>query len=58
MINYYSVPVPWYTLQTSYDFKQQRYLVTGLDNQLEPYKFKKTINVNEFSPNALDYYVR
>jgi hypothetical protein len=58
LINYYSVPVPWYTLQTSYDFKQQRYLVTGLDNQLEPYKFKTTINVNEFSPNALDYYVR
>ena len=58
MINYYRVPVPWYTLQTSYDFQQKRYLVTGLDNELEPYKFKNTINPNEFSPNALDYYVR
>lgn len=58
LINYYSVPVPWYTLQTSYDFKEQRYLVTGLDNQLEPYKFRPIINPNEFSPNALDYYVR
>ncbi len=58
MINYYRVPVPWYTLQTSYDLKQKRYLVTGLDNELEPYKFKPMINPNEFSPNALDYYVR
>ncbi len=58
LINYYSVPVPWYTLQTSYDFREKRYLVTGLDNQLEPYRFKSTINANEFSPNALDYYVR
>jgi hypothetical protein len=58
MINFYNVPTPWYTLQTSYDFKEKRYLVTGLDNELEPYKFKTTINANEFSPNALDYYVR
>jgi len=58
LINYYNVPVPWYTLQTSYDFRQERYLVTGLDNQLGPYKFKETINATEFSPNALDYYVR
>jgi hypothetical protein len=58
LINYYHVPVPWYTLQTSYDFKQQRYLVTGLDNQVGPYKFKASINATEFSPNALDYYVR
>lgn len=58
LINYYQVPVPWYTLQTSYDFRQQRYLVSGLDNQLGPYKFKQRINTIEFSPNALDYYVR
>jgi hypothetical protein len=58
LINYYHVPVPWYTLQTSYDFRQRRYLVTGLDNQLGPYKFKASINAIEFSPNALDYYVR
>ncbi len=58
MINFYRVPTPWYTLQTSYDFKEKRYLVTGLDNELEPYNFKTTINPNEFSPNALDYYVR
>jgi hypothetical protein len=58
LINYYHVPVPWYTLQTSYDFRQRRYLVTGLDNQLGPYKFKASINATEFSPNALDYYVR
>jgi hypothetical protein len=58
LINYYHVPVPWYTLQTSYDFRQRRYLVTGLDNQLGPYKFKESINAIEFSPNALDNYVR
>ena len=58
LINYYHVPVPWYTLQTSYDFRQRRYLVTGLDNQLGPYKFKESINAIEFSPIALDNYVR
>ena len=58
LVNYYQVPAPWSTLQTSYDFKHPRYLVTGLDNQLGPYKFKATINATEFSPNALDYYVR
>lgn len=58
LINYYRVPVPWYTLQTFYDFKQGRYLVTGLDNELKPYQFKPTINAIEFSPNALDNYVR
>ena len=58
LINYYHVPVPWYTLQTSYDFRQGRYVVTGLDNQLGPYKFKESINATEFSPNALDFYVR
>ena len=58
LINYYQVPVPWYTLQTNYDFRQRRYLVSGLDNRFGPYEFTDTINPIEFSPNSLDYYVR
>ena len=58
LINYYQVPVPWYTLQTNYDFKQRRYLVSGLDNEFGPYEFTDSVNPIEFSPNSLDYYVR
>ena len=58
MIHYYELPVPWYTLQVFYDFKARRYLVNGLDNALAPLRFSDKINPNEFSPLALDYYVR
>ena len=58
MINYYEVPVPWYTLEAAYDLKQQRYLVTGLNNQRRAIAFDEDINPRLFGPNALDYYVR
>ena len=58
MINYYEVPVPWYTLEVFYELKQQRYLVTGLNNQRRAIKFDEHINPRLFGPNALDYYVR
>jgi hypothetical protein len=58
MMQYYELPVPWYTLQVFYDFKARRYLVNGLDNELAPLRFSDQINPNEFSPLALDYYVR
>ncbi|ARN74275.1 DUF1329 domain-containing protein [Oceanicoccus sagamiensis] len=58
MINYYEVPVPWYTLQVYYDLKQGRYLVNGLDNQRKAPVFDKDINPRLFGPNALDFYVR
>jgi hypothetical protein len=58
MINYYDVPVPWYTLEVFHDLKLQRYLANGLDNRFRAIKFSNTINPNKFSPLALDYYVR
>jgi len=58
MINYYEVPVPWYTLEVFYELKQQRYLVTGLNNQRRAIEFDEHINPRLFGPNALDYYVR
>ncbi len=58
MINYYDVPVPWYTLEVYHDFKARRYLASGLDNRFDSTTFSDDINPNNFSPLALDYYVR
>lgn len=58
MMQYYEVPVPWYTVSVYHEFKARRYHVTGLDNGLTPMRFSDKINPNEFSPLALDYYVR
>jgi hypothetical protein len=58
MINFYEVPVPWYTLQVYYDFQARRYLVTGLDNRRRPAAFTEAINPRLFGPNALDFYLR
>ena len=58
MINYYEVPVPWYTLVVFHDLKQQRYLVDGLDNKGRPPEFDEDINPRLFGPSALDFYVR
>ncbi len=58
MVNYYEVPVPWYTLEVYHDLKQRRYMVNGLDNQRRTYQFDETMNPRLFSPNALHYYFR
>ena len=57
-LNYYEVPVLWSTLEVYYDLAKQRYLVSGLDNGRNPYQFSDTADPREFSPNALNYYVR
>jgi hypothetical protein len=57
-LNYYEVPVLWDTLETYYDLRAGRYLVTGLDNERNPYEFSEGSDAREFSPNALTYYVR
>ena len=57
-VNFYTVPVVWSTLEVFYDLKQQRYLVNGLDNKRHAYRFDTEIDPREFSPNALNYYVR
>ena len=58
LINYYEVPVPWTTLDVYHDLKARRYLVNGLDNQRNMYRFSDKGNPKNFSPNALNYYVR
>ena len=58
MINYYQVPVPWYTLRVHQDLKARRYLVNGLDNQRGGPVFGDDINPRLFGPNALAFYVR
>ncbi len=58
LINYYQVPVLWSTLEVYYDLKQQRYLVSGIDNRRNPYRFTEDADPREFSPNALNYYIR
>jgi hypothetical protein len=57
-LNYYQVPVQWSTLEVYYDFNEQRYLVSGLDNQRTPYRFSDQADPREFSPNALSFYIR
>lgn len=54
----YRVPVPYTTLIVHYDFANGRYLVEGLDNRREPVRFREDIDSREFTPNALNYYVR
>ena len=57
-VNYYEVPVLWATLHTQYDLKARRYYVSGLDNGREPHAFSEDADPREFSPVALNYYVR
>jgi hypothetical protein len=57
-LNYYEVPVLWSTLEVYYDFQAERYLVSGLDNSRNPYRFSESADPREFSTNALNYYIR
>ncbi|NJN51889.1 MAG: DUF1329 domain-containing protein [Gammaproteobacteria bacterium] len=57
-VNYYAVPVLWATLYTMYDFGKRRYLVEGLDNERRAARFSDSLDPREFTPNALNYYVR
>jgi hypothetical protein len=57
-LNYYEVPVQWSTLEVYYDLKEQRFLVSGMDNRRNPYRFTDSADPREFSPNALNYYIR
>jgi hypothetical protein len=57
-MNYYEVPVLWSTLEVYYDLQEERYLVSGMDNQRNPYHFTEDADPREFSPNALKYYIR
>jgi hypothetical protein len=57
-LNLYDVPVLWNTLEVYQDLQQNRYLVTGLDNDRNTPRFSEGSDPREFSPNALSYDVR
>ena len=57
-LNYYEVPVLWETLTVYYDLRQRRYFAAGVDNSRRVYQFSDDANTREFTPNALNYYVR
>ena len=57
-VNFYGVPVHWTTLLTQYDLRARRYLVSGLDNGRAPHVFSEDADPREFSPIALNFYVR
>jgi hypothetical protein len=52
------VPVLASTLDVFHDLKEQRYLVNGLDNARNAWRFSQGSDPREFSPNALSYDVR
>jgi hypothetical protein len=57
-VQLYDVPVLWSTLEVFHDLRQQRYLVNGLDNQRQAWRFSEGSDPREFSPNALAYDIR
>ena len=48
----------WDTLTVYYDLQQRRYFAAGVDNSRRVYQFSDDANTREFTPNALNYYVR
>ncbi|MDJ0847764.1 MAG: DUF1329 domain-containing protein [Myxococcota bacterium] len=57
-LNHYEVPVLWHTLLVFHDLAARRYAITGVDNTRSAPSFRDTADPIEFSPNALQYYVR
>ncbi|RMF13348.1 MAG: DUF1329 domain-containing protein, partial [Gammaproteobacteria bacterium] len=53
LINYYEVPVPWTTLETTYDLKNGRYFVDGLDNDQPVRDFSPNLSTRDFSTSAV-----
>lgn len=58
VVNYYQVPVLWTTLEVFHDLESRRYLAAGLDNGRNPYRFLEGGDPREFTPSALNFYVR
>src|SRR5690606_39233620 len=51
---YYDVMVPWYAAETVYGLVSGRYLVLGLNNEIEKaYMWGNKQSSNEFTPSAL-----
>jgi hypothetical protein len=52
------VSVLWNTLDVYYDLEAGRYLVSDLGNGCNPSRFSGHADPRQFSPNALNYYIR
>ncbi|MAA63237.1 MAG: outer membrane lipoprotein-sorting protein [Alteromonadaceae bacterium] len=52
-ISYYTVPTFWTTIELTYDLKQERYYIDGLDDGQEPYDFNPGFRGNEFTASAV-----
>jgi hypothetical protein len=57
-VNYYQVPVLFTAAIAHYRLNDGRFLVTDLNNSLLPYHWSDEINPRQFSPNALQDYIR
>ena len=51
-ISFYSVPVFWTTLETTYDLRAERYYVDGLMEGQAPFDFEPNFRRNEFTAAA------
>ena len=51
-VSFYSVPVFWTTLETSYDLRAERYYVDGLTEGQAPFNFEPNFRRNEFTAAA------
>ncbi|WP_211827272.1 DUF1329 domain-containing protein [Kistimonas asteriae] len=53
-INFHNDSVPWYTAEAVYDLTSNRYLVSGLSNEVKSeFKFGGEMNKREFKPSSL-----
>ena len=52
-INYYNIPITWYTLEVHTDLQAGRYLAFGLHNEYKPYNFKESFSESNFTPASL-----
>ncbi|WP_166260818.1 DUF1329 domain-containing protein [Marinobacter salicampi] len=52
-ISYYSEPVFWTTLETTYDLKSERYFVDGLDDGQSAYDFNPGFRAGEFTASSV-----
>lgn len=53
LLNYYEVPVPWTTLETTYDLKSGRYFADGLDSEGVVRNFVPGFSEKDFSTSAV-----
>ncbi|WP_375177019.1 DUF1329 domain-containing protein [Marinobacter mobilis] len=51
-ISFYSEPVFWTTLETTYDLKAKRYYIDGLNEGQAPFDFEPGFRSNEFTASA------